>query len=169
MTSKLVYDSNDESETNWFGTQLAQSLEPGTIVGLVGELGAGKTRIAQAVAVEMGVDRRAVSSPTFVLVHEYEGRLPIFHLDMYRLKSIDEFWDLGAEEFLSHDGVCVIEWADRVADALPPQNVLWIQILILGENKRRFEIESNGTLSTRVLGALAKRLRQVDRECNSER
>ncbi len=122
------------------GVALASVLERGTVVALIGHLGAGKTRLVQAVATAAGVDRREVSSPTFVLVQEYEGRWPIYHFDVYRLGGDDEFLDLGAEEYLNGDGICFIEWADRLEGSLRPD--LRITIGATGEFEREFRFET---------------------------
>ena len=88
---------------------------------LQGQLGAGKTHLVRAIAEGLDVaDRRAVTSPTFVLIQEYEARLPIYHFDAYRLKTSRDFADLGVHEYFAGDGVCLVEWADRVRDRLPP-------------------------------------------------
>src|SRR5262245_57352159 len=115
--------SRSEADTERLGAALAAAVEPGSVVALVGDHGAGKTRLVQATATALGVDRRAVSSPTFVLIHEYDGRLPVWHFDTYRLRDVDEFLELGAEELLSSGGVSFVEWADRVAEALPADHL----------------------------------------------
>lgn len=115
----LTLEVIDEGETDRLGRALAEIVGPGTVIGLVGPLGAGKTRLARAIAVALGVDPGAIASPTFVLIHEYSGRLPIYHFDTYRLADGDEFDALGAAEYLEGDGLCLVEWADRVADRLP--------------------------------------------------
>ncbi|HEX4072476.1 MAG TPA: tRNA (adenosine(37)-N6)-threonylcarbamoyltransferase complex ATPase subunit type 1 TsaE, partial [Planctomycetaceae bacterium] len=104
----------DERDTEALGTALGRALGGGGLVALVGPLGAGKTRLVQAIAVALGAERRLVNSPTFVLIQEYEGSLPLYHCDTYRLKNVDEFLDLGIDEIFQSDGVCLIEWADRV-------------------------------------------------------
>lgn len=139
----FTFTSHSEAETLQLGQMLADALESGTVVALVGHLGAGKTRLVQAVAEAAGVDRREVGSPTFVLVQEYAGRWPIFHFDTYRLPGREEFLALGAEEYMTADGVCFIEWADRVADTLPADH-LRIEIGNLGETSREFRITSTG-------------------------
>lgn len=122
------------------GVALASVLEPGTVVALIGHLGAGKTRLVQAVATAAGVDRREVSSPTFVLVQEYEGRWPIYHFDVYRLGGDDDFLDLGAEEYLNGEGICFVEWADRLEASLRPD--LKITIRATGEFEREFRFDA---------------------------
>ena len=89
-------------------------LPPGTTVALCGTLGAGKTRLVQAIAEGLGVNRRDVVSPTFVLIQEYRGRRMIYHIDAYRLRDDDEFQQLGPDEYFESDGLVLIEWADRV-------------------------------------------------------
>ena len=101
-------------------------------------LAAGKTRLVQAIAAAAGVDRRAVLSPTFVLIHEYRGRLPIFHFDAYRLSGEAEFQRLGPDEYFDAGGWTFIEWADRVRPALPAEHLV-IRIEATGETSRRFE------------------------------
>jgi tRNA threonylcarbamoyladenosine biosynthesis protein TsaE len=110
---------DDEAATDALGGALAGVIGPGCVVGLVGPLGAGKTRLVRAIAAALGVDPQAVSSPTFVLIHEYEGRLPVFHFDAYRLASPAQFEALGVADYWDAGGVCLVEWADRVAELLP--------------------------------------------------
>jgi tRNA threonylcarbamoyladenosine biosynthesis protein TsaE len=109
--------SKSEAETAALGQRLAASIRPNDVVALAGPLGAGKTR---AIAEALGVDPGAISSPTFVLIHEYAGVMPVFHFDLYRLCSPREFESLGAAEYFEAGGVCLIEWADRVEGLLPP-------------------------------------------------
>jgi tRNA threonylcarbamoyladenosine biosynthesis protein TsaE len=107
------------ADTDRLGLELAALMEPGVVVGLVGPLGAGKTHLIAAIAEGLGATRYAVSSPTFVLIHEYDAKFPIFHFDVYRLSGAEEFEALGASEYFRSQGVCLVEWADRVADSLP--------------------------------------------------
>lgn len=116
----LVVRSGSEAETDRIGAELAKRVRPGLVVGLVGPLGSGKTRLVRAIAEALGVDPAQISSPTFALINEYQGRLPVYHFDAYRLASPDEFEALGADEYFRGDGVCLVEWADRVAELLPP-------------------------------------------------
>src|SRR5437588_4428535 len=108
----LTFVANSESDTEHFGAALAGVLSPGTVVALIGPLGAGKTRLVQAVATALGVPVGSVTSPTFVLVNEYMGgRMPVYHFDTYRLKDDDEFLNLGADEYFDAGGLTFIEWA----------------------------------------------------------
>jgi tRNA threonylcarbamoyladenosine biosynthesis protein TsaE len=152
-TAACLFVAPDERATDQLGAQLALLLEPGTVVALVGNLGAGKTRLVRAVAEAAGVDRREVNSPTFVLVHEYEGRWPIYHFDTYRLNNSSEFVDLGAEEYFHSAGVCFVEWADRVASILPGDH-LRIEITTTGETSRDFRFTATGPRSQRLVASL---------------
>lgn len=136
----FTFTATDERDTDRLGAALANSLPPGTVIALIGTLGAGKTRLVQAVAVAVGVPRSAVTSPTFVLVNEYTGgRVPIYHFDTYRLKDDDEFLNLGPDEYFDSNGLAFVEWADRVAELLPTAR-LEITIEVTGETSREFHI-----------------------------
>lgn len=148
------FRSTSEADTLRLGAALADVLQPGAVVALVGNLGAGKTRLVRAVAEAAGVDPKTVNSPTFVLVQEYEGKWPIYHFDTYRLHDTHEFLDLGADEYLHSQGVCFIEWADRVRDVLPA-DVLRIEIAITGETSRDFRFTATGPCSEKIVQALA--------------
>jgi tRNA threonylcarbamoyladenosine biosynthesis protein TsaE len=144
MADSLRYDAPDLAATESLGHRLAALLFPGAVIALVGPLGAGKTQFVRAVAEGLGIaDSRAVTSPTFVLIQEYQARLPIYHFDAYRLRGADEFFDLGAHEYFQGKGVCLVEWADRVETALPAE-YLRITIEVTGENSRRFVLEGKG-------------------------
>lgn len=141
----LMFTAHNEQETDRLGAALAAVLPRGTVIGLVGTLGAGKTRLVQAVAAALGVPRANVTSPTFVLVNEYTGgRLPIYHFDTYRLKDDDEFLNLGPDEYFDGEGLTFVEWADRVEGMLPTERVE-IAIEPTGESVRQFSIR--GTIS----------------------
>ncbi len=151
------FDSQSEDDTSVLGAHLARILEPGTVVALNGNLGAGKTRLVQAIAAGLGVDRRNVSSPTFILIQEYEGRVPLYHIDTYRLRDSDEFLELGADEILSSDqSICLIEWADRVADVLPA-DMLTVSIDFTGPLSRRFHFRGSGPRSNNMVRRLQVR------------
>ena len=122
MPSDLRILTNNPEETQAVGRVLGENAQPGDIFLLSGPLGAGKTCLTQGIA--MGLDVAGyVRSPTFVLMTRYRGRLPLHHIDLYRLGGPEEVWDLGLEEQLFGDGVCVIEWADRALDLFPAQSL----------------------------------------------
>jgi tRNA threonylcarbamoyladenosine biosynthesis protein TsaE len=140
----LTYHANDEAATTALGTALAEHLPDGSVVALCGTLGAGKTRLVQAIAEATGVPRENVVSPTFVLVQEYrQGRRPIFHFDTYRLADDDEFLELGPDEYFEGEGLTLIEWADRVEACLPRERFN-IQIEVTGETQRTFHLAASG-------------------------
>src|SRR5689334_10328034 len=133
----LTLDLPNLAATEALGRRLGGFLFPGAVVALVGPLGAGKTHLTRAAAVGLGItDARAVSSPTFALIQEYRARLPVYHFDAYRLRGEGEFFDLGAHEYLEGDGVCLIEWADRVAGCVPAEH-LRVELAVTGEASRR--------------------------------
>lgn len=125
-------------EMRELGLELAAALEPGDIIAMVGNLGTGKTTLSKYIAEGLGVTE-TLSSPTFNIVKEYRsGRLPLFHFDVYRLSSGDDLVDIGAEDYLYGDGVCLIEWADIVADILPEETI--VIRLEYGENEGAREV-----------------------------
>ena len=126
------------------GRRLGRLLFPGAVVALVGGLGAGKTHFIRAVAEGLGVrNPAAVTSPTFVLIQEYPARVPIYHFDAYRLSGAGEFAALGTDEYFHGDGVCLVEWADRVADALPAER-LSLSFRVLSETAREVTAAATG-------------------------
>lgn len=136
MATSLVSDSPEA--TTAVGEGLGARLGPGDVIGLTGELGAGKTCFVQGLVRGLGVATPA-TSPTFVLVNEYRGRLPVHHVDVYRTQSLTELLDLGLEEMLAGGGVTVIEWADRCEPLLPPRTIR-VHIEGVGEEPRRITI-----------------------------
>ncbi len=153
----IFFDSFSETDTVRFGAALADVLPDGTAVSLCGTLGAGKTRLVQAIAEGAGVDRRDVLSPTFVLLQEYHGRRSIYHIDAYRLRDEDEFLELGPEEFFEGDGLVFVEWADRVERCMPKER-LEIVIDVTGPESRRFTVVSIGEKHVATLERLLQRL-----------
>jgi len=135
---------NDLADTERFGAALGAALRPGDVVGLRGDLGAGKTTLAGAVARALGVPRdEAVTSPTFTLINEHTGRLPIYHMDLYRLGDPSELYDLGLWEYYDGDGVCLVEWCDRFDDLWPDQ-ALVVTLELLDGERRRVTLEGVG-------------------------
>ena len=153
MTAAVTVDVHNLAETEALGRRLAEGLFPGAVVALVGQLGAGKTHLARAIAEGLGIaDPRQVSSPTFVLIQEYDARLPIYHFDAYRLKGEGEFDDLGAHEYFAGNGVCLVEWADRVPHSLP-REYLEVRLTVTGETSRRVELTAHGERYERLIAA----------------
>src|SRR5947209_19333151 len=145
MRESVTIELPDLEATEAFGRRLAGLLFPGAVVGLVGPLGAGKTHLVRAVGEGLGIAAGGlVSSPTFVLIQEYDARLPVYHFDAYRLRGEGEFFDLGAHEYFEGDGVCLVEWADRVPGCLPRER-LSIRLEITGETSRRAIVEAVGS------------------------
>ncbi len=145
-----LFAARDEADTEALGRALGIALEHGGTIALIGPLGAGKTRLVQSIATALGADRRTVNSPTFVLVQEYDAPLPVFHCDTYRLRNVAEFLDLGADEMFESGGVCLIEWADRVSEVLPPDR-LQIEIAVTGATTREFRLTALGPKSAGIL------------------
>ena len=149
---------HSEEETERLGRAIAGIAEPGMVIGLIGTLGAGKTRLVRAIAENLGVDPTAISSPTFVLIHEYEGTMPIFHFDVYRLGSPGEFEDLGAADYWQAGGLCLVEWADRVRELMPP-TAWFITIDLLDATARQARIRVPMTMTDRArVSKLTERL-----------
>ena len=118
INSKTIIN-NSEEDTRKLGLELAEKAEVGDVIALIGDLGTGKTALTRYIAEGLGI-KDTISSPTFTIVKEYKsGRMPLYHFDVYRLGDGEELLDIGAEEYLYGDGLCVIEWADIVADVLP--------------------------------------------------
>ena len=139
------------AETESLGQRLGLLLFPGAVVALNGTLGAGKTHLTRAIAEGLYVrNPMAVTSPTFGLIHEYPARLPIFHFDAYRLSGPREFAELGSDEYLHGDGVCIIEWAEKIAEALPVEH-LRIDIEPLNGESRQFTVNATGKRYERLL------------------
>jgi tRNA threonylcarbamoyladenosine biosynthesis protein TsaE len=134
--------SADEATTKAIGAALAGLLDPGDVVGLAGDLGAGKTRLVQGAAVALGVDD-PVLSPTFMLLREYDGDPPVHHVDAYRLTGPVELEDLGLDEVLAADAVAFVEWADKVAAALPES---WLELVlrIRDDDTREVDVRAHG-------------------------
>ena len=136
------HESNSVEQTEAIAADLAHTLRGGECVALHGDLGAGKTQFVRGLVRGLGGNARSVSSPTFVLLNVYDtGRLPVFHLDAYRVGGADNFEAIGFAELLGQGGVVVVEWAERVLDLLP-ENHVTVRIRALDEQTRRIEIDT---------------------------
>ncbi len=137
----MEYLSHSEQETEALGAALAEKLGPGDVVAYRGDLGAGKTAFTRGLARGLGCTGR-VTSPTFTIVNEYEGRVPLFHFDLYRLGDEEELWDIGWEDYLGRGGVCAVEWSESCPGAIPPEAVtVTIRRCPENENWRRITAE----------------------------
>ena len=135
----MKYVTHSPEETEALGERFAKILTPGTIIAYRGDLGAGKTAFTRGLA--RGLDcREQVTSPTYTIVNEYlGGRLPLFHFDMYRLRSSDDLFDIGWDDYLDRGGICAVEWSENVADAM--EDPITVTIEKIGDNSRRITIE----------------------------
>ncbi len=116
----MIFHSNSPEETARFAESFAAELKAGDVITLNGDLGAGKTAFAQGLAKGLGIIEY-LSSPTFTIVNCYEGKMPLYHFDVYRIADEEEMYEIGYEEYIDGDGVCVIEWAEIIKDILPPE------------------------------------------------
>jgi len=130
--------THNEEETIREGEKFGRTLGSGAVVALYGGLGVGKTVFTRGLAAGLGLSIN-ISSPTFTIVNEYPGEVPLFHFDMYRLESEKELFDIGWDDYLDRGGVCVVEWSEKVPDAFPPDTVT-VKLENLGGDKRRIEI-----------------------------
>jgi tRNA threonylcarbamoyladenosine biosynthesis protein TsaE len=162
-THGLTLELDSEVDTTLLGGALAELCRPGVVIGLVGPLGAGKTRLVRAIAESMGVDPAAISSPTFVLINEYAGRIPIYHADVYRLRDPAAFLDLGIADYWNGEGLVLVEWADRVRD-LMPEGSWWIHLELKGPTRRAARF-----LAPRADAGLADYLATRLRKCRETR
>jgi tRNA threonylcarbamoyladenosine biosynthesis protein TsaE len=132
------------AETRALGERLGAVLRQGDVIVLAGDLGAGKTTFVQGVAIALGIDER-VTSPTFTIVHQYEGRVPLVHVDVYRLERLGELYDLGLEDLANGAGAMVIEWGDIVAQALPTDRLVVRLELGADDDERIISFAAHGS------------------------
>ena len=137
----MTITTNSPEQTELLGKKLAARLNPGDVIAYYGDLGAGKTAFTRGLA--RGLDcRDRVTSPTFTIVNEYQGRIPLFHFDMYRLGGEDELFDIGWEDYLARGGVCAVEWSENVEGAFYGDEIR-VVFEKTGENSRRIRIEGD--------------------------
>lgn len=162
MKPEFFCRSRSVEETRRFAEMLAKLVAPGDVIALTGDLGAGKTAFVQGAARALGVKSR-VTSPSFVLMREYQGDLPVLHLDVYRLNSLQELIDLGFEEFLQPHWVIFIEWGDAVGPLLPEDH-LEIDIKVVSENERAISFRPFGAGWFSRVATLAERMGALEAE-----
>ena len=138
LAGLLPAETASPEETLALGRRLAARLRPGDVVALYGDLGAGKTHLVKGLAAGLGLDPDEVQSPTFVLVHEYPTAPPLYHFDAYRVDRADAFARIGFEEYAAGDGVCVVEWPERI-EGLLPAGTLRLRLATPGGDRRRVE------------------------------
>ena len=148
----LKFITHSAEQTQKVGISIGKLAEPGDLFLLIGDLGAGKTCLTQGIAYGLDIQEYTLS-PSFVIMRELHGRLPLYHMDFYRLENIAEISDLGLDDYLFGKGVCVIEWANRGLTVLPEDHLL-IGIDYLAENERSFVIEPRGERYIRMVQQL---------------
>jgi tRNA threonylcarbamoyladenosine biosynthesis protein TsaE len=154
--SEFTFITESADETIEAGRTLAALLEEGDMVGLVGELGSGKTWFTKGIARGLGVPSgMVVTSPSFALVHEYEARIVLYHMDVYRLETPAEFVSAGLEEYLYGKAVTVMEWADRWPDLLPEQRVT-VEFTILDDHRRRIALTGTHPRAVEIIESFMK-------------
>ena len=115
-----IFKTESPEETQALGEKLGKTLKQGDVIALVGDLGTGKTCLTQGIARGVGIaPDEVVNSPSYILINEYNGTMPIYHIDLYRLENSEQIAELGLSEYIEGDGICIIEWAERIADTLP--------------------------------------------------
>ncbi|MGJ7923198.1 tRNA (adenosine(37)-N6)-threonylcarbamoyltransferase complex ATPase subunit type 1 TsaE [Neobacillus sp. LXY-4] len=139
--SRYQFISNEPQQTLAFAKRLAERLQPGDVIALEGDLGAGKTTFTKGLAEGLGINK-TVNSPTFTIIKEYQGRLPLYHMDVYRVQ--DSYEDLGFDEYFEGNGVTVVEWAHLIKEQLP-KNLLTIYLYHEDEQARKLVLEPQGT------------------------
>ena len=148
---ELTFISRSYQDTIKSGIVLGKVLMPGCVIGLIGELGAGKTCFVKGIAYGInGIPESEVTSPTFTILQEYEGNIPFYHFDAYRLSGIGDLETVGFDDYIGGEGATVIEWADRIRGALPGECLL-VFIDFINEYERRFTCKASGKLHMEVL------------------
>lgn len=142
MTTRITIATSSADETRRIGEAMGRAARLGDIILLHGELGAGKTTLTQGILKGLGGDEYA-SSPTFVLISQYEARLTLYHVDLYRIDEPEDTFELGLDEILDGEGLCVVEWAERAPDQFPAER-LSVELLRTGEHTRSLTIEATG-------------------------
>ncbi len=155
---ELTYRSNSDAETVEFGEKIASFLREGDVLALIGELGSGKTWLTKGVALGLGVSPQlVVTSPSFALVNEYEGRCLLYHMDVYRLQSVSEFIAAGLEEYLYSGGVIVMEWADRWPEILPKET-LKVTLSIIDDQHRKITLSGSHARAFEIINSLGEKM-----------
>jgi len=160
--NSLELISHSPEQTQKFGVGIGELCLPGDTFLLVGGLGTGKTCLTQGIAWGLGIKEYA-ASPSFVVVRELYGRLPLYHIDLYRLDHIEEIVDLGLDDYFYGNGVCVVEWAEKGLSVLPEEHLL-IQISYLSDNERRLQFKPSGKRYREIVAQLDTVLTHIQGE-----
>ncbi|HIE26163.1 TPA: tRNA (adenosine(37)-N6)-threonylcarbamoyltransferase complex ATPase subunit type 1 TsaE [Candidatus Poribacteria bacterium] len=152
---QLIFTTHSPTETQELGYRIGKLLKKGSIVALIGDLGAGKTCLTQGIARGIGIDaNQVVNSPSYILINEYTGSCPVYHIDLYRIRDSAELDDLGLEEYIYGHGICVIEWADRLLESLPESYLKILLSHAKTEDTRTIEIINVGAEYTKLIEGL---------------
>ena len=156
-TSTFQFESKCLADTDRLGQTIGAAVEPGIVIGLDGTLGAGKTRLTQAIGIGLGIKPGHVVSPTFTIMVPHAGRLPLLHLDAYRIKSPEEVDELGLDESIVDGAVLVVEWADRIVNLLPMVD-LKVQIEHVADDQRRFRLTATSEQGRALMTTIEQHL-----------
>ncbi|MDO9465053.1 MAG: tRNA (adenosine(37)-N6)-threonylcarbamoyltransferase complex ATPase subunit type 1 TsaE [bacterium] len=140
---KKAVTTNNPEETKCLGKKIGRFLKEGDVIALVGNLGAGKTVIANGLCTGLGVKEDYITSPTYTIINQYDGRIPVYHIDLYRLNDSKELYNIGWDEYIYGNGTCIIEWADKAAEMLP-EEYLMVNIEVTGKDKRKITLQAKG-------------------------
>ncbi len=151
----MLRQSQNVKDTIDIGKRLGRLLSAGDVICLTGELGAGKTCFVKGLAEGLGIEGKAITSPTFIIINEYKGRIPLWHIDLYRIGVVGDLRDIGMEEIVYGNGVTAIEWAERIKDRLPDER-MDITLKWVDEETRSIKIEAFGQHHKEVLKKLSK-------------
>ena len=149
---EFEFISGSPDETYDFGRHLGELAQPGDVVLMTGDLGSGKTCLTQGIAKGLGIKEHALS-PTFVIMREMHGRLPLYHVDLYRLDRLEETADLGLDDYFYGDGLSVVEWAEKAMGLMPPERLL-IEIAYISDNERKLTLRPTGKRYERIVGEM---------------
>lgn len=153
--TRYVFFSDSPAATLRFGRRLGERLSVGGVIALVGELGCGKTLFTRGICAGLGIPEKEVNSPTFAFVNEYRGRLPVYHVDLYRIDDIESGFEIGMLDYLARaeTGVIVLEWAEKVLSLLP-EDYLQVKFEVLSPQRRRLEFTGSGEKSDAIIRGL---------------
>ncbi|MEN6372284.1 MAG: tRNA (adenosine(37)-N6)-threonylcarbamoyltransferase complex ATPase subunit type 1 TsaE [Armatimonadota bacterium] len=160
MKDMFTVCTDNAEETIVFGESLGSRLGPGDVIALYGDLGAGKTTMTKGIALGAGVEAE-IHSPTFTLIHEHAGRVPFYHVDLYRLSGDEDIEFLGLEEYLYGDGIVVIEWADRAPKLLPAEHIE-INLGYAGDDRRKIQISATSERLNEIIESVVGNARTCD-------